>query len=137
MSKTLDWTGPVPQQTAETKPYWDAAAAGVLLLQRCEDCGKFQTPYRGFCCHCWHGDIRDFPSSGDGVVWSHSTVYSNRTAGSTGEPYCVAVVELEGGVRVVSNVIDVAPEEVRIGMPVAVTFARVDEELAIPVFRPR
>lgn len=137
MTSTLEWTGPLPQQTAETKPYWDAAASGTLLLQRCEDCTKFQYPYRGFCCHCWHGKISDYASSGDGVVWTHSTVYFNRSAGSTGEPYCVAVVEVEGGIRVVSNIVGIDPESVHIGMPVTVDFANASEGRAIPVFVPR
>lgn len=137
MSITVEWSGPLPQQTVETEPYWDAAAEGTLLLQRCDDCTKFQYPYRGFCCHCWSDNVKDFPSSGEGVVWTQSAVYFNRSVGASGEPYSVGVVELEGGVRVISNIINVDPTEVHIGMPVSVTFARAANGQAIPVFEPR
>ena len=52
-------------------------------------------------------------------------------------PYVVALIELEEGVRLVSNVIGIEPGEVRIGLPVEVVFERVDEELTLPLFRPR
>ncbi|BCB92076.1 hypothetical protein Psuf_093890 [Phytohabitans suffuscus] len=70
---------PQPEVSGETRPFWEACGRGEFLLQRCDGCGKFQYPYRGFCCHCWAGQPRDVPSTGRGTVWSYSVVRRNRS----------------------------------------------------------
>lgn len=126
---------PQPEVSGETKPFWDACGRGEFLLQRCDGCGKFQYPYRGFCCHCWAGRPKDVASTGRGTVWSYSVVRRNRSRGHGTEPYIVAVVELEEGVRVVSNLMDCPIDEVAIGQPVEVYFQPLDN-LSLPLFRP-
>jgi uncharacterized OB-fold protein len=129
------WTGAAPTMTPETQPFWDAANAGVFLLQKCPDCGSFQYYYRALCSHCWSDRIEDYPSSGRGTVWTYSVVYRNNSPGYRDmTPYVVALVELEGGVKVLTNVVGGDPERVDFGTEVAVRFSITDGGQAIPVF---
>jgi uncharacterized OB-fold protein len=129
------WAGPVPTLSPETKPYWDAAAEGTLLLQKCADCQKMQYPYRAQCCHCWSTQIEDYPSAGVGHIWSYSVVRRHRTGKNGGGPYAVIVVELEGGIKFMSNLEEADLDAVAIGDAVQVRFDGYAEG-AIPVFVP-
>ena len=130
------WTGFVPAITPETAPFWEAADRGTFLLQRCPDCGNFQYHYRALCSFCMSDKIEDYPSSGQGEVWTYSVVYRNATAGYTEKvPYVVGLVELEGGVKVVSNIIGGAPENVTFGTKVEVVFSKTEQGQAIPLFK--
>ena len=129
------WTGQIPGRTPETAPFWDACNRGEFLLQRCRDCSKVQYHYRAQCCHCWSSDVEDFASSGEGTVWTFSVVYRNNTRHyKDSTPYVVAVVELEGGVKVFGNVLGCDPESVVIGMPVGLSFSKAETGQMIPVF---
>jgi uncharacterized OB-fold protein len=121
------WTGFLPVTTPETAPFWEAANKGVFLLQKCPDCGKTQYHYRALCSHCWSDNVEDFPSSGRGTVWTYSVVYRNNTPGYKEKtPYVVGLVELEGGVKVVTNIIGGDPEAVTFGTKVEATFAKAE-----------
>jgi uncharacterized OB-fold protein len=130
------WTGFVPAITPETAPFWEAADNGTFLLQRCPDCGNTQYHYRALCSFCMSDKIEDYPSTGKGEVWTYSVVYRNNTAGY-GEkvPYVVGLVELEGGVKVVSNIIGGNPENVTFGTKVEAVFAKTEDGQAIPLFK--
>lgn len=131
------WKKPLPVESGETKPFWDACREGRFLIQRCRVCGKYQYHYRGFCSHCWTGEIEDVTASGRGSVWSYTVVHRNRMPGFQEEvPYVVALVELDEGVKVLSNIINCAPGKVKIGLPVRLTFVRADETWNIPMFEP-
>jgi uncharacterized OB-fold protein len=135
-SETHTWTGFVPARTPETDPFWDAANEGKLLLQRCPDCQKFQYHYRALCSHCWSDKIEDYPSNGRGKVWTYSVVMKNKTAGYTEKvPYVVALIELEGGMKVVNNVLTDDPEAVTFGTEVELTFGKTAQGQAIPLFK--
>ena len=76
--------------------------------------------------------------SGLGTVYTFTVTYQNQAPGFRDDlPYVLAYVELEEGVQMLTNIVDCPPEEVRIGMPVEVTFEDVGEEVAVPRFRPR
>jgi uncharacterized OB-fold protein len=136
ITETMNWTGFLPTTTPETKPFWDAANEGVFLLQRCRDCRQVQYFYRALCAHCMSDQVDDLPSSGRGTVWTYSVVYRNRTPGySENVPYVVALVELEGGVKVISNVITDDPEAVTFGTEVEVLFAEAKNQQSIPLFK--
>jgi uncharacterized OB-fold protein len=130
------WTGFLPVASPETAPFWDACNQGVFLLQRCRDCGKTQYHYRTLCSHCMSDHVDDFPSSGKGTVWTYSVVYKNNTVGYADKlPYVVALVELEGGVKVFGNVLGGEPENVAIGTAVELTFAKAANDQMIPLFK--
>lgn len=133
----LQWKKLLPTVTGETKPFWDACKEGRLLLQRCRACGEHQSYYRGFCAHCWSRDVEDVVSSGRGTVWSYTVTHQNRTPGYKEElPYVVALVELEGGVKVFTNIVGCDAERVHIGMAVKLTFAQAENGTSIPLFEP-
>ena len=131
------WKKPLPVESGETKPFWEACREGRFLIQRCRTCGKYQYHYKGFCSHCWTGEIEDVAASGRGKVWSYTVVHRTRMPGFQEEvPYVVALVELDEGVKVVSNIINCAPERVNIGLSVQLTFVRADATWTIPMFEP-
>lgn len=127
---------PLPTESGETKPFWEACRRGQYLLQECRACGRAQAYYRGFCAHCWSRDVADVVSEGRGTVWTYTVTHRNRTPGFKEEvPYVVALIELERGVRVFGNVVHCDPASVRIGLPVRVIFADTGAG-AVPLFEP-
>ena len=134
---TKSWTRSLPSVSPETRPFWDACREHRLVIQRCRNCGKYQTYYRAFCCHCWSRDVDDETVDGTGIVWAYTVAYQNKTPGwEDFVPYVLAAVELKEGVKLMTNILNVPPEEVRIGMPVKVTFVDATGEISIPYFEP-
>ena len=132
-----DWKKPLPTIAGETRPYWESCRQGKLMIQKCDRCGKYQFYPRGICANCWSIDIRWVQSSGKGTVWTFTVTYQNRSPGFAEEvPYVVALVELEEGVRMFTNVVDCDPREVKIGMPVEVTFVQATDQVTVPYFKP-
>ena len=128
---------PLPTISGETRAYWDACRKGELLLQRCDSCRQYQFYPRGICANCWSGDVQWVKSSGKGTVWTFTVTRQNRTPGFAEEvPYVLALVELDEGVKMFSNVVDCDPDQVRIGMPVEVTFVRATDQVSVPYFKP-
>ena len=133
-----EYQKPVPVPTAESQEYWAGCKRHELLIQRCRSCGRFQFYPRAVCTGCLSQDLEWAKASGRGTVYSYSVVYrAPSKAFAADAPYATAIVELEEGVRMMSNVVGCPPEEVRIGMPVEVVFEDVSDEIALPKFRPR
>ncbi len=134
---------PLPKPTPETQAFWDACAEGRLTLQRCLDCpGRPAYFYpRPFCPTCLSRNIESFEASGRGRL--HTYVIAHRGAPGFEAPYVIAVVELEEGPRMMSNVVGVepAPEHLPVGLALEVIWR--DEQdgqgaaVRLPVFRPR
>ena len=132
-----EWKKPLPTISGETRPYWEACRRGQLLIQRCDACQAWQFYPRGICSGCWSTDIRWVPSSGRGTVWTFTVTRQNRTPGFAEEvPYVLALVELEEGVKMFSNIVGCDPGEVAIGMPVEATFIRATDQISVPYFKP-
>lgn len=127
---------PRPGINDDTAFFWEGVAQGRLLAQRCGGCGALRHPPRPGCPAC--GSLSWDPAtlSGLGEVYSF-VVYHHPPHPAFEVPYVVAVVALAEGVRMVSNIVGIAPSDVRIGTPVEVSFERVDGELVLPLFRPR
>ena len=141
LAETLSKPAPVPDE--ESRPFFDGARRGVLLLRRCGGCGTFMsptgglgTPLRPRCVSCFSGDLEWAPASGRGTLYSFALMHQVYDPAFADEvPYNIAVVELDEGVRVTTNVIGCPNDELWIGMPLVVTFEQVSEEVAIPKFR--
>ena len=131
-----DWNKPLPTVVGEIRAYWDACRRGQLLIQRCEKCGEYQFYPRGICAHCWTESPAWVVASGKGTVWTYTVTYQNRTTGFDQGPYVLALVELEEGVRMFTNIVDCDPGQVHIGMAVEVTFQRATDQISVPYFRP-
>ncbi|QMU73511.1 protein dehydratase [Streptacidiphilus sp. P02-A3a] len=126
---------PRPVVNRDNAAFWEGVAAGELRFQQCDDCGTPRFPWLPGCNHCGSARWTARAAGGAGTVYS-SVVVHHPLPAAFDRPYAVALVELAEGVRVVSNVVGIEPGEVRIGMPVRLSFERCDEELTLPLFRP-
>ena len=128
----------IPVANLDTKPFWDGCAAGKLLLQRCAVCQAYRHPPSPVCPHCMSDAQAWVPASGRGAVYTFVVVRETRRRGwDKMVPYVLAVVALEEGPRILTNLTNVAPEDVAIGMPVEVTFEELDGTTMLPLFQPR
>lgn len=129
---------PIPEPTPETRHFWDGTRAGELRLQRCDDCAHVYFPPRPFCPKCNSRNVSVFRASGRGTLYSY--VISHRAVPDSGfeAPYSIAVVELEEGPRLMTNIVDCeqTPEALQLDMPVEVVFHHLSDEIALPRFRP-
>jgi uncharacterized OB-fold protein/acyl dehydratase len=124
-----------PAVGLDTRFFWDGVRDGELRIQRCAGCGALRHPPGPMCPVC-HATERDhMVSAGRGEVYSYVVHHHPPVPGRT-TPFVVAVVELGEGVRIVGNVIGCPPSEVRIGMPVELTFQAMDDEVTLPQWRP-
>jgi uncharacterized OB-fold protein/acyl dehydratase len=126
---------PRPAQTRDNAFFWEGAAKGVLLIQRCASCSRLRHPPGPMCPHCHSLEWDTLEASGRGRVYSF--VVAHHPAIPPFEyPNLIVLVELEEGTRLVSNLLGIDPGEAEIGMPVRVEFTKVDDELVLPLFRP-
>jgi hypothetical protein len=129
---------PVPQTDGALAPFFAAARDGQLVVQRCDGCGALRFPPREGCSVCLATSATWVPVSGRGRVFSYNVMHQVYHPGFAAEvPYVVALVELDEGPRLVTNLVDCAPADVRIDMPVEVVFERVSADVTLPKFRRR
>jgi uncharacterized protein len=128
---------PLPRIDEESRGWWEALARHELYFQRCRDCGTKRLYPRAACPSCLSAATDWVRASGYGIVYSFTVTYQNQAPGFREElPYVLAIVELEEGLRLMTNVVG-APDAVRIGMPVEVVFDDVTSEVTLPKFRAR
>ena len=129
---------PVPVVEPLTEPFWAAARERRLVFQRCRRCGTFRHLPHVMCGRCQSPDHEWVESEGRGAVYTYTIATHSVHAATAGAvPYNVVVVQLDdcGGVLVPSNLVDCAPEDVEIGMPVEVVWERLTDEITFPRFR--
>ena len=127
---------PLPRPTELSEPFWAGCREGVLRVQRCEDCGHLVFVPRPMCPSCQHTELTWVDSAGQGRVYSFTVVH-RAPSPSFEVPYVVAIIELEEGWHMLSNIVDCPVDEVRVDMPVQVTFREMSEEITLPYFHPR
>lgn len=137
--RTATWHLPVAD--VESRRYWDAASKGTLLIKNCRRCRRPYFYPRDHCPRCWSTDTEWIEASGRGTVYTFTVVHQNDLPPFNERvPYVVAVVDLDEGVRMTTNIEGCAPDAVRCGMPVRVAFRqekRSDEDsVHLPVFVP-
>ena len=125
---------PRPAITKDTAFWFEGAKAGKVLIQRCASCGRLRHPPGPMCPECRSLDWDTVESSGRGTVHSY-TVNHHPQVPAFDYPLVVVLVELEEGVRLISNLLDVDPADVEIGMPVEAELVAVDDDLTLPLFR--
>ncbi|MEU1625866.1 Zn-ribbon domain-containing OB-fold protein [Streptomyces sp. NPDC020096] len=134
----------LPEIDAFTRPYWDAAAEGRLLIRRCRDCGAAHHYPREFCPRCW-SDVVDWEqASGRAALYTWSVVHLNDLPPFGDRvPYTAAVVALAEGPRMMTEIVDCAESDLRIGIDLRVAFrtetgsgiCAASVGHAVPVFR--
>lgn len=126
---------PRPAISQDTAFFWEGARRGELLIQRCSSCGRLRHPPGPMCPHCHSADWDTVKASGRGRVHSF-VVYHHPLVPPFDAPYLVALIDLKEGVRLISNLVEIEPEDTSIGLPVHVRFVAVDDELTLPMFAP-
>ena len=128
---------PLPRLDEESKGFWEACQRRELVLQRCGDCGALRHYPRALCPTCLSDAVAWVRGSGRGTVYTFTVTHQNQAPGFRDAlPYVLAYVELDEGVRLLTNIVECAPEAVRIGMPVEVVFSDATPALTLPLFRP-
>lgn len=127
---------PRPVVNRDNAGFWEGVRRHRLLIQRCTDCGTLRHPWLPGCNTCGGPDWDTVEASGEGTVYSY-VVMHHPPFPAFDPPYAVALIELTEGVRMISNVVGVPYDKVRIGMPVRLEFQAHDDELVLPVFRAR
>ena len=131
-----EYTKPLPQITPESREFWEGCKRHELLIQRCRDCGTFRHTPRVMCPNCGSWNTEWVKVSGKGKVYTWTVAVQPFHPGFFNDvPYAAVIVELDEGIRMVTNVVDVKPEELYIGMPVDVVFDDVTEEVTLPKFK--
>jgi uncharacterized OB-fold protein/acyl dehydratase len=123
-----------PAVSRDTAFFWDGTAAGELRIQRCGGCGALRHPPGPMCPACGAAKPGYVVAAGTGEVYSYVVQHHPPVPGRT-LPIVVALVQLPEGVRMVGELLGVAPGRARIGMPVRAAFVRVDDSLTLPAWR--
>jgi uncharacterized OB-fold protein len=135
--KDKKYAKPLPRIDQESKGFWEACQRGELYLQRCGGCGKTRYYPRALCPHCLDDRTEWVLSSGKGAVYTYTVTHQNQAPGFRDSlPYVLAYVDLEEGVRLLTNIVGCDPESVRIGMAVMVAFEEATAEITLPKFKP-
>lgn len=126
-----------PLPTPETRHFWDGTREGELRLQRCVSCEKAYFPPRPFCPACGSREVSVFRASGKATLYSYVINHRPPAPGFT-PPYSIAVVTLEEGPRMMTNIVGCpqTPEALELDMPLEATFEALDDEITLPLFRP-
>jgi uncharacterized OB-fold protein len=127
-------TIPVPRKYFDFEGFWQGVDQGKLVLQKCSDCGEWCHIPKPMCPNCHSVEKEWVPVSGKGTVYSWVT-YNESPHPAFKVPYSVVLVELSEGMRIISNLVDVDPDEIEIGMPVEVTFDEITEGVTLPKFK--
>lgn len=128
---------PIPIVNDWARPFWEATRRNTLSIQRCTDCSKHIFYPRIACPFCGSANVEWVDASGKGKVYSYTVVESNAPSAFLADiPYVVAIVELNEGVRMLSNIVGCDPSAVRCDMHVEVVFEKLDDEFTLPKFKP-
>jgi hypothetical protein len=127
---------PIPEPDEDSRPFFDGAMAGKLMIMRCTGCGAFRMPARKHCDVCLSDAFDWVQASGKGTVRTFGVMHQKYHPGFFADlPYNLAIVELEEGPRMVTNLVGIANADIRVDMPVRVEFEKHDD-VALPKFRP-
>ena len=133
----MSYTKPLPEICPETEEFWRATKRHELFLQRCNACGEVIHFPRVMCYRCLSEDLGWMKSSGLGTLYSFTIIRQPAYASFEPDvPYVYAIVDLDDGARMISNVVHIDPESVRIGMRLCVTFEAATADITIPKFEP-
>lgn len=127
---------PLPAITPETQHFWEGTRAGELRLQKCAACSHVYFPPRPFCPQCAAREVQVFRATGRATLYSY--VIHHRPVPGFTPPYSIAVVQLEEGPRMMTNIVEIeqTPEALQLDMPLEVIFERLSDEISLPLFRP-
>ncbi|MET4576238.1 Zn-ribbon domain-containing OB-fold protein [Ottowia thiooxydans] len=121
---------PDPVVDDESRPFWQALEQGVFLLKRCRSCNRTHYYPRSICPYCGSGDTEWYSSAGQGCIYSYSIARRETV------PYAIAYVTLDEGVTIMTNLVGVPFDEIRVGARVRLDFVRTEGGQRLAVFQP-
>jgi len=127
---------PLPQPTPVSEPFWRAAREHELRVQRCNDCNAYIFYPRSACTECASLALDWVRLSGRGIVYSYTIASVPPHPGFDEIPFVIALIELEEGIRIASNIVECEPAGVQIGMPVEVVFEDITSNMTLIKFKP-
>lgn len=128
---------PVPQPDEALGPFFEGAKRGELMVQRCTQCRAHLAPGSPLCTECLSESLEWVKASGRGTLFTFGIMHQRYHPGFFGEtPYNVAVVELDEGPRLNTNIIGAPNSALKVGMRVVVTFEKLTDEVSVPKFKP-
>lgn len=133
----MPYNKPLPKVNGDNRPFWEGCRQHELRFQQCVDCGHVRWPPSDLCPQCHSKETKCVPSKGVGRVYTYAIYHTAYHPGFASElPYAVAVVALDEGPHLLTNIIGCQPDEVTCDMPVGVVWQDVDEKTTLPKFRP-
>ena len=136
----MDLDRPVPQPiTPEAKPYWDGLKEGKLMIPKCGDCGRAFFYPRVVCPHCSSRAIGWLQASGKGKLHAFGIAHQSfNRAFKVPAPFVLAMIELDEGPRMLSNLVNVKPDPsaVKCDMPVEIVYSKLTDDVTLPLFQP-
>ena len=132
-----EYKKPLPIPTEESQTFWEGCKRHELLIQRCKQCHTLIHYPRTSCPTDNSNEFDWVRASGKGNVYSYIVSHRAFHPGFADDvPYIAAIIELSEGVRMISNVIGIGPDEIEVGMPVEVVFEEATPDFVLPKFRP-
>ena len=136
LTDPTDYKKPIPIPDEASRPFYEGAREHRLMLQRCSACGTWHWPVISRCPACLSTDVSWAQASGKGTLYTFALMHQILHPGFASEvPYNVAEIDLEEGVRMSSNIIGCSNDDLRIGMPLEVTFEDITDEISLPKFK--
>lgn len=136
--KDEDFVKPLPVPTAWSKPFWEGAKQHKLLLKKCKACGHIDHPPYLYCTSCANEDEYEWiEASGKATLYAYAVnIYGVPFAFMEDLPYVTALVDLAEGPRMISNIVDSDPKELKNGMELKVVFEEVTPNVILPKWKP-
>ncbi len=133
----MEYAKPLPQVNADTRPFWQGCRQHLLKIQKCKNCGLLRCPPAFICPECLSSEVEWVAAKGKGRVYSFAVYHAAYQPGFQDElPYVVALVDLDEGARMITNIVGCDPGEVYCEMAVEIVWDDVNETFSIPKFRP-
>ncbi len=127
---------PIPQPDAESQEFYDGARRHELMLMRCGSCNAYRLPSRPRCPDCWSTDTQWVAASGRATLYSFGIMHQKFPGFSDDGPYNYAVVELEEGPHIVSNIVNAAESDLRVDMPLRAVYDDIADDATLIRFQP-
>ena len=132
-----EYKKPLPEMQPWSKKFWEGTKERKLLIQECKDCNVKIFYPRKHCPECWSSDLSWAEAAGRAKIYSYSiTMGGVEKRFAADLPFVLALVDLDEGIRMMTNIVNCDPEEVRIGMDVEVVFEDVTDEITLPKWQP-
>lgn len=128
---------PLPRISLLAQPFWEGATRSEIRIQKCRACGHMEHPPRPVCPDCWSDELDWVTCGQDGTIYSYTVCHWATMPEFKGEtPYVIAIVELPGGVRLTTGIVDCPLERIAVGMTVRAVFEKVTDTVTLIKFRP-